>query len=170
MTRHASNWRKTLPLAALFFAVGCGVLIIALTQERGSRTNPNDPGPWFLPLALGASLSAGAVGLLVSRRTRENEAGDKSATRTRDLERNAEASEGSPATVWQTLAGLVLYVWALPWVGFLAATPVFAGLLMWRMEVSWWKAGLAAAGLTLAAFGLFSGVFKVPLPAGVWFS
>lgn len=147
--------RAAWPLAAMVLLLGGTALIMALLADRGARTNPNDPGPWFLPLMLGAALCAGAAALFLTRTSPANTPADQ------------------PAAIdplsWQLLGGLVVYVWALPWIGFLLSTSLFAWLLLWRLQVRWWKALCAAAGLTLIAAGLFSGVFKVPLPAGVLF-
>ncbi|HAV65649.1 MAG TPA: hypothetical protein DCY13_25150 [Verrucomicrobiales bacterium] len=144
------------PLALCLLLPGAAALMIGLISDRGARTNPNDPGPWFLPLILGTLLCLGALVLLSAKRLANNGAPPP-----------VDAEAPGPLT-WQFLGGLVAYLWAIPWLGFLLATPVFVWLLLLRLRVPWWQGALAAAGLTLAAQGMFSGIFKVPLPAGIW--
>jgi hypothetical protein len=142
-------------LGAALLLPGAFVIAVSLLSDRGVRTNPHDPGPWFLPLILGTFLCLGAIVLL----------GKKPATKS-IADVPDESATGTLA--WQFLAGLLVFLWAMPWVGFLIATPVFSWLLLFRLRVNWWQGLAAAVGLTLAAYGLFAGIFKVPLPAGIW--
>lgn len=117
----------------------------------------NDPGPWLLPRALSLGLVAGGILLLAfDRRTKHS---------------SEPASETEPVAgrpVLELLGGAVAYIALLPWAGFLIATVLFSGLLLWRMKIIWWRAALAALALTFVAHGLFALLFKVPLPTGAW--
>lgn len=142
-------------LGAALFIPGAFAVVMSLMSRRGHRTNLHDPGPWFLPLLLGFLLCLGAVVLIV-RCSRSTPA-------------PVRAKEPLPGRLtWEFLIGVAAFLWALPWIGFLAATPVFVTLMLVRLKVIWWKALAAAVILTLAAQGLFAGLFKVPLPSGIW--
>lgn len=148
---------RSVLLSAAFIAVGLAALGLSFLDAGSGFAARNDPGPWLLPRLLSLGLVAGGIVLLVLDR-RKN----------RSSEPVAEAEPTTARPVLELLGGAVAYVAALPWAGFLIATALFSGLLLWRMKLIWWRAALAALALTLVAHGLFALLFKVPLPAGAW--
>ncbi len=69
---------------------------------------------------------------------------------------------------WLLLGGIVLYVVLLPVIGFLLATPAFVFVMLWRTQIAWWKALLAASILTGVGQLVFVWGFRTPLPAAFW--
>jgi hypothetical protein len=151
-----SRWRSA-RLAGAFFLVGLAGCGLSYLDAGSSFATRNDPGPWLLPRLLSLGLVAGGIVLLVLARRKK-----------RSFETAAETEATATRPVLELLGGAVAYVALLPWAGFLIATALFSGLLLWRMKIIWWRAALAALALTLVAHGLFALLFKVPLPAGAW--
>jgi hypothetical protein len=151
--------RSIRPLALAISSIVIGVTAFALSfLSAGSGfATRNDPGPWLLPRVLSLGLVAGGIMLLVLDRRKVH-----------SLEPASETEPVAGRPVLELLGGVVAYVAALPWAGFLIATALFSGLLLWRMKIIWWRAAVAALALTLVAHGLFALLFKVPLPTGAW--
>jgi hypothetical protein len=59
---------------------------------------------------------------------------------------------------------LVLYLAAMPWVGFACSTVVFALVLMLRLGTRWWLAAASSVVLVAVIHLLFVTLFKVQLP------
>lgn len=76
----------------------------------------------------------------------------------------------SPATVVAYVAVMGLYVWLLPFTGFLLTSLVaFTGFIALLGERNIGKALLVAAVITGGLYGLFGMVFNIRLPAGSLF-
>jgi hypothetical protein len=56
----------------------------------------------------------------------------------------------------------------MPWTGFVVATWVLLAAFLRWMGSAWLRAGLLAAALVAVIQALFGGLFKVPLPLGVF--
>lgn len=113
----------------------------------------HDPGPRTLPRIL-AALLAVTIGAEALRSLR------RKATANLEVERTPVA----PArAVWVALA-MVVYLAAMPWLGFAASTLLFAGFVMWRLGARWWMATLASLLMVGAIHLLFVTLFKVQLP------
>ena len=85
------------------------------------------------------------------------------------FERGARSAECG-STSWMSadavflLVALVIYVVAMPWIGFSASTFVFAAAVMWRLGTKWWLAAAGSVVLVVAIHLLFVVLFKVQLP------
>jgi tripartite-type tricarboxylate transporter receptor subunit TctC len=62
------------------------------------------------------------------------------------------------------LGALMLYVAAMPWIGFAPSTAVFTFVAMWRLGTRWWLAAIGSAVIVLTIHLLFVLLFKVQLP------
>jgi hypothetical protein len=62
------------------------------------------------------------------------------------------------------LVSLIIYLVAMPWIGFVISTALFAFAMMWRLGTRWWLAGLGSAVIVSAIHLLFVVLFKVQLP------
>lgn len=156
--------RPRLGFAIFLLVVAAVALILSFVHVSGGFATQHDPGPWMLPRLLAVSLLiGGAIQMILELRSRKAKTVSESNTD------SAPAAAVSPR--WQLpalIVGMAFYVAALPWIGFVMATTVFAALLLIALGVSWWRAILAAVVLSGVAYGLFAVLFKVPLPAGVW--
>ena len=142
----------------------------APADGRPRVVTTSDPGPWLFPGVLTMGLVAGTALVLgrgIWQRMRL------------PLPRDAAAPAGSWRRFWREpskvnvvllVCGLVLYVAAIPALGFFASTQIFATLLMIRLGVAWWRALLIAAGMLLVVYLLFVRQFSVVLPTSPWWN
>lgn len=145
-------------LAGAFVLIGLTALSLSFVKVGAGFATPSDPGPWLLPRLLALALMAGGVSLFLLDRRKKSPA----------TEPVTVTGFTAARPVLELLGATAAYIAALPWAGFLIATVLLVGLLLWRQSVIWWRALLAALVLTLVAHGLFALLFKVPLPAGAW--
>jgi len=114
-------------------------------------------GPDFFPKLLAGLLILLALPLLV-----------------RGLSRRSDRVETEPIDRWAR-AGLVIalmlvYVWALPRLGFLLATVIYLGVMIRLAGTRRWRAIVGAAlAITALIFLSFATLFAVPLPRGLLF-
>jgi len=139
-------------LALLAFAAGYGGLALRLPE----RNIPGSVGLDFVPLLLAGTLAMLATGLLIGA-----------------IRRPAVAPAGESPGWGQ--AGLVVsvmlvYILALPYLGFWLATPPYLAVTMWQSGAR--RPGVilvTAMGLSLALWAVFIALFAVPLPRGSLF-
>jgi len=142
-----------LGLLLILLAIGYGWLAFGLPV----RALKEVVGPDFFPKLLSGLLILLAFPLLVRGLSRR---GDASAT---------EATDHWPRA--GLVIGLMLvYVWALPRLGFLLATPLYLAVMIRLAGARRWPA-IAGAALAITAliFVSFATLFAVPLPRGLWF-
>lgn len=156
--------RPHLGFAIFLLVVAAVALILSFVHVSGGFATQHDPGPWMLPRLLAFSLLiGGAIQMILELRSKEAKIVSESKTGSTPL------AAVSPR--WQLpalIAGMAFYVAALPWIGFVMATAIFATLLLNALQVVWWRAILAAILLAVIAHSLFAVLFKVPLPGGMW--
>lgn len=143
-----------LGVCLLLFALGYAWLAFHLPVRalRGEVV-----GPDLFPKLLAAVLAVLALPLVVQ-----------------GLRYRGESRARGAAGEWGRAAlviGLMLaYVWALPRIGFLLATPAYLGVTIRLAGAERWLAILGAAlAITAAVFLSFATLFAVPLPRGSWF-
>lgn len=71
------------------------------------------------------------------------------------------------AVVATLVGGSALYLFLLPYAGFLCLTPVFLALAFRYLKASWRSTLLLAVGLTAFVYIVFDVLLGVPLPAGL---
>ena len=146
--------QRNLLAGAVLLAIG--LAYGALTTGLPERTLPDTPGPAFLPWIITAAwlvLSAAllAHGLIAA----SNESKD--------------AGYRVPAKGWVALAGFVVYVGLLPWLGFVAASALFFAGLMWLYgERNRLLIALTSLIVPVVLFYLFTAGFQILLPRGPW--
>lgn len=149
---------------AVVVALYGAFLILATSQQP--------PGPTFdpigkqgLPYALGAFILVGGVFLTVRRlRIWRDEPGNIV------YEEGTEDEPGHPASLGRAMIVVALtagYAVALPYLGFLLATPMYIAASLWVMNFRSPIPLLAIpVGFTIVMFIVFSQVLSVPLPVG----
>jgi len=65
-------------------------------------------------------------------------------------------------------AFLVVYIFLLPWAGYLMATSVLMIALFRLTSMKAWRAVVGAVLSVGFSYGLFSLILKTPLPRGIW--
>ena len=141
-------------LIAAVVMIGLGIGYGVLTAGLPERTMPNTPGPRFFPWIITASLLVLSVAMLVRAWRR--------------LASEVDAGLGVvPGRGAVAFGAFAIYVVALPWVGFLAATmPFFAILMALFGERRWWLLAAGAVVVPIVVFVLFRHGFQIILPAG----
>lgn len=131
-----------------------GLAALALAYLAAGRQYPLDtlaaPGPGVFPLAAGLALLAAAVWMLAAVGRAGADAGGDVPT---------------PAPPLALSAALVLFVAAVPFAGFLAASFALAVVAARLMGLhGWWRPLALGTGVVLVAHVVFVGWLGVPLP------
>lgn len=147
------------PFAIALLVLGGFCFAEALRIEDSALSGEHDPGPRALPLALSGLLLAGGVGSCLVR-TIHWHRGQALATGAT----NADTIGFGYAPA--ALGAFVLYVAAIPWLGFQASTLAFVfGMLLW-LGARWWSALLMALVVVGVVRFVFGNLFYVQLPEG----
>jgi hypothetical protein len=140
------------------FALGFVALSALLLAQLGGQTRLVEntdtvAQPRFWPaVALGMMVGFGALHLWhLPRRRRWDEERREARRWLRPLE----------FVIW-----FMVYVWAVPIIGFLPSTLVFAPLLVWRLGYRAARYYWAAAAFAVVAVVLFKGLLAVRIPGG----
>lgn len=156
---HGCSDRPSLALALGLCAVGATAAIASWQISPGGFTDPNDPGPRFLPMAAGLFLAGGGLIELVrwrmARRSRPDGGGGIVGP----------AKDRRSFVI--AAASIVGFVAALPLLGFALGSVIFSILMVRLLGGKWWSAVLTASVATGLAVLLFVGLFNVQLPNGV---
>ena len=147
-------------LGGVLVVFSLGVLVMSRSiRELGFGDN-FDPGSKAFPIGLALLLGTG--GLIEIWKAW----GDRKALASRAS--GAGNSGNKSKTVLTLLAGLGVYVFLLPWLGFALTTLLLAtGMMIW-LGNSWQRSALASIVLITVVYLLFVVGFKVPLPGGVF--
>jgi len=146
-----------------------GSLAMALAPEGGRHGfgDTRDPGPRAIPVVLAMGLLGGGLAELVRTwltRRRTPRAADRAAR-----DGGTVPQEDRVEPMGETMVVLVLvvvYVAALPWLGFSLSTALFVVGLALRLGAHWATATATAVVLVVAVRLLFVVLFKVQLPIG----
>jgi len=134
-----------------------GIAYGVLTASLPNRTLPNTPSPAFFPWLITGALIVLSAALLIRAFIG---AGRESPRTAVDAESKLQAF---------TLVWIVLYLSALPYIGFLlASVPFFAGMMWFYGERSRVAIPLAAVIIPASLFYVFRYGFQILLPAGIW--
>ncbi len=155
--------RKDLAAGIVLLVVAGGYLAATLRYPLGALA---DPGPAVFPLAVGLLLAALGItqvveaGVVLRR-------GDVSPEAGTDAAANDQAGESRLPLVM--VAGLLAYLFAMPWIGFYPASLVLVIFSCKIMGTRGWRSPiLLAAGVLLVCALVFSLWLKTPLPSGVF--
>ena len=144
-------------------AISVFFLVFSLTIRRSGLAGDADPGPRALPLLLATGLLIGGA-IEVIRGWRQ---GWPPRTRARFSPQSAANQVGNRAT-FGLLVSLLVYLLALPWLGFAVSTWLFSTFLLWLLQAKWWAAVGISLILVVTILLIFTGLFQVPLPSGAW--
>lgn len=155
---------KHVLFTATMLAVAVGYLALALQMPRGSLAFP---GPGFYPTIVGVFMvlaSGVSCALAVFRLRKERLALAAPGA----VAAGGDARTTTLAPVLQLLALLLLYIYALPYVGFLPAISIFLLLAMRIFGYRNWPKGLLFTGIMVAAsYLVFVHWLAVALPRGL---
>ena len=147
--------KRNLIAAAVLIVIGIGYAILAV--QLPTRNIENATGPSFFPLVVVTCFLILAAALLVQAMRGRASLGSVPVL-----------PKISLATYSVSLTAAVIFLVALPSLGFIAANiPLFAALMVLYGEKRpiWVAAG--SIGISLAVFFLFREVFQIQLPSGI---
>ena len=151
----------SLPFAVALIIVGGSCLAIGLRIEESALSGEHDPGPKALPLALSGLLLIGGIGACIARVVARDET---DATSINETGPETVGFGNAPAS----LGAFLLYVIAIPWLGFQLSTLTFvSGMLIW-LGARWWSALLMAMLVICVVRFVFGNLFYVQLPEGAF--
>lgn len=143
-------------IAAIFFAViGIGYGLVA--SEMPDRAAIGVPGPAFLPNLIAGIVVFLSVALLI-----KGIAGLKDS-------QQATPGYAIPVTAVGLIAGFAVFLFSLPYLGFLfAGVPFFAGLMIMCKSRRWLHIIIGAIVIPVFLFYLFRDGFHILLPHALW--
>jgi putative tricarboxylic transport membrane protein len=137
-----------LATAAVLAGLGALWIGMAVGMPKGEFAVP---GPGFFPGLLGGGL-VGAAAWLTWRALRTAPGAQ-------------EVALGHP-DIWAALLAILLLAPLFERLGFIVSIALFVGVLLWRLtSLRWWSVLVAAAASSLAAYGFFSNLLGLRLPA-----
>jgi hypothetical protein len=142
---------RAVPLVLL--VVAGAYLTLALRLPFGTAARP---GPGFYPVLV--AVFAVVVAL----------AATASAFRAAGGAAAVELDPASRRRVLVSVAALVVFCLALPWVGYLVAAFAFVTVVLRYLGARWTTALLAGALSSAGSYGIFAVLLDVPLPRGPW--
>ncbi len=147
--------KRNLISAAVLIAIGIGYFVLSV--QLPTRNIENATGPSFFPLVAVTCFLILAAALLVQ------------ALRGRASLGAVPALPKIPRRIYiWSLAAAVLYLVALPTLGFIAANiPLFAALMVLYGEKRPAWVAAVSIGISLTVFFLFREVFQIQLPSGI---
>ncbi len=146
---------KNVIISMIMLLIGSSYLYFSL--QLPVRSIGNVPGPSFFPLVISAIVLFLAAALLVNGIVNLRN------------EQPQEAEPAVPKRVISTLVWFVLYLIALPYVGFLVASvPFFAGLMMLCEQKKLVPVAIGSILIPVFLYFLFRQGFNILLPAGQW--
>ena len=149
----------SLPFAIALIILGGFCLFFGRQIGDSPLAGDHDPGPKALPLVLSGLLLIGGVGGCIAGLAARH---GQDAKPTKDDETDAVGFGNAPAA----LAAFLVYVFAIPWLGFQFSTLVFvSGMLLW-LGARWWSALLMAALVIGVVRFVFGNLMYVQLPEG----
>ncbi|MCC8189527.1 MAG: tripartite tricarboxylate transporter TctB family protein [Planctomycetes bacterium] len=148
-------------IAAVFFLVGLGLYLVTPSQVSQISTASAKMGADFFPRFVAMLMMFGSVGLFVQ---------------TQLALRQGHEIEAAPEHAWPreikvgiVLAMLIVYVLAMPGLGFIVSSTLFGCLLLFLLGSSrWWYYPVYLAGVGVMYY-VFKCLLYVHLPVlGVW--
>lgn len=146
---------KNIIISMIMLLIGSCYLYFSL--QLPVRAIGNVPGPSFFPLIISAIVLFLAVALLLG------------GVMNMRNEQQAEPQPAATRRVFATLLWFVLYLVALPYVGFLIASiPFFAGLMLLCEQKKPLHVAVGSVLIPVFLYLLFRQGFNILLPSGVW--
>jgi hypothetical protein len=152
-------------MAVAFCVVLLGAFVLVVAQEVRPASIADPIGSRGAPHLVGAVLVLGGLALVLRRvRRRRQEGASVPAEGTEDDPGVPPGSAVRALAIW---IAAVVYVLVLPAVGYLLATPILLGVVLWLLAIRGWMLAAVPLGFTVPVFLVFSLFLNVRLPTGV---
>lgn len=144
--------------------IGCVLILFAFVAGLATRDFPTIPGQAYGAALFPRLLCAGfaVCGLVLIRGGLRQRAGQPWV----ELDDWARSMAG-PVTLALLIGGLVFYILASDWLGFIPTAFLMIVTLMIRLRGRWVSSIILSAAVTLAVHQIFYGLLLVPLPWGI---
>jgi len=144
-----------------------GILVILAAQQIKAASVPDPIGPRGIPTGIGVTLALLGAGLAL-RRLRGWDGDDLVPHEGTEDDEGPDVRPGSAKRALSIWAISMLYVVALPGLGYLIATPIFVAVVLTLMRVpsAAVRFGMSV-GFTIGTFVVFNYLLSVHLPLGM---
>ena len=157
------NSRASFGLLLIIVGV-LALCFVSQIQDSGLGHN-KDPGPRAFPVGLAVCLIIGGLLHTIRVMTQGRSVPEPADIEYQRSEQRLNPWRRSPALI--LLSALVLYIAAMPWLGFSISTFLFAAGMMGYLGTRWWLALVVPILMIVVIRLLFVSLFKVQLPEGV---
>lgn len=156
---------RRIDVAVAFCVVLLGIFVLVAAQDVRPASIADPIGSKGAPRFVGIILLVGGASLVFRRLLRWR------SEPTLVLAEGTEDDRGVPAgsavralSIW---LAAVVYVQALPGIGYVLATPIFLAVVLWLFAVRSWMLVAVPVGFTVPVFLVFTLFLNVRLPTGV---
>ena len=152
-------------VAVALCVVLLGVFVLVAAQDVRPASIADPIGSRGAPHLVGAMLVLCGLALVLRRALRwRREAAIVPAEGTEDDQGVPPGSAFRALSIW---TAALAYVLVLPTAGYLIATPLFLGVMLWLLAIRGWMLLAVPLGFTVPVFLVFSLFLNVRLPTGV---
>jgi putative tricarboxylic transport membrane protein len=156
---------RRIDAAVAFCVVLLGIFVLVAAQDVRPASIADPIGSKGAPRFVGIVLLLGGVSLVLRRLLRwRSEPTLVPAEGTEDDRGVAPGSAVRALSIW---LAAVIYVQALPGIGYVLATPLFLGVVLWLFAIRSWLLVAVPLGFTIPVFLVFTLFLNVRLPTGV---
>lgn len=156
---------RRIDAAVAFCVVLLGVFVLVAAQDVRPASIADPIGSKGAPRFVGIILLVGGAALVLRRLLQwRSESNLVPAEGTED---DPGVPAGSASRAFSIWLAAVVYVQALPEVGYVLATPLFLAVVLWLFAIRSWMLVAVPLGFTIPVFLIFTLFLNVRLPTGV---
>ena len=152
-------------VAVAFCVVLLGVFVLAAAQDVRPASIADPIGSRGAPHLVGAVLVLGGLALILRRALQWRREGE--IVPAEGMEDDQGVPPGSAVRALAIWTAAMLYVLILPAAGYLIATPIFLGVVLWLLAIRSWMLVAVPLGFTIPVFLVFTLFLNVRLPTGI---
>ena len=152
-------------VAVAFCVLLLGVFVLVAAQDVRPASIADPIGSRGAPHLVGAVLVLGGLALILRRALRWRR--EEESVPAEGMEDDRGVPPGSAVRALSIWAAAVVYVLVLPAAGYLIATPIFLGVMLWLLAIRSWMLLAVPLGFTIPVFLVFTLFLNVRLPTGI---
>jgi hypothetical protein len=152
-------------VAVAFCVVLLGVFVLVAAQDVRPASIADPIGSRGAPHLVGAVLVLGGLALILRRAVRWRH--ERIVVPAEGMEDDRGVPPGSAIRALAIWTAAVVYVLVLPALGYLLATPIFLGAVLWLLAIRSWMLVAVPLGFTIPVFLVFTLFLNVRLPTGI---
>jgi putative tricarboxylic transport membrane protein len=152
-------------VAVAFCVVLLGIFVLVAAQDVRPASIADPIGSRGAPHLVGAVLVLGGLALILRRVLRWRHEG--AIVPAEGTEDDPGVPPGLAVRALAIWTAAVVYILVLPAVGYLLATPIFLGAVLWLFSIRSWMLVAVPLGFTAPVFLVFTLFLNVRLPTGI---